>query len=212
MPHTAARAYKQRDSVQRRSHRPRHPPSHNRTLVSASAAASGLLTGYQGTDALANLPGSRYQTTRTTDTHPRGWVLRAGTSRPKRRLSFHILSSPKKKEYGPRRAPARLPGRNLKRRSFQPRKKAIKPQPQCVSYSEAASGLLTSLQGTDARANLPGSRNYSTHATDTHPRGWVRRAGNPPPCAASFFPYSFFAEEERIWPPGGRQPASLEEI
>ena len=96
-----------------------------------------------------------------------------------------------------------MPGRNLKRRSFQPRKKAIKPQPQCVSYSEAASGLLTSLQGTDARANLPGSRNYSTHATDTHPRGWVRRAGNTPPCAASFFPYSFFAGEERIWPPEG---------
>ena len=28
---------------------------------------------------------------------------------------------------------------------------------QCVSYSAAASGLLTSLQGTDARANLSGS-------------------------------------------------------
>ena len=38
-------------------------------------------------------------------------------------------------------------------------KKAIKPQPHCVSNSEAASGLLTSLQGTDALANLPGSRN-----------------------------------------------------
>ena len=38
---------------------------------------------------------------------------------------------------------------------------------------------------------------------DTHPRGWVRRAGNTPPCAASFFPYSFFAGEERIWPPEG---------
>ena len=105
-----------------------------------------------------------------------------------------------------------MPGRNLKRRSFQPRKKAIKPQPQCVSYSEAARGLLTSLQGTDARANLPGSRNYSTHATDTHPRGWVRRAGNPPPCAASFFPYSFFAEEERIWPPEGVSPIAWKKI
>ena len=59
-------------------------------------------------------------------------------------------------------------------------KKAIKLQPQCVSNSEAASGLLTSLQGTDALANLPGSRNITTHATDTHPRGWVRRAGSPP--------------------------------
>ena len=36
-------------------------------------------------------------------------------------------------------------------------KKAIKPQPHCVSNSEAASGLLTSLQGTDAPANLPGT-------------------------------------------------------
>ena len=104
VPHTAARAYEQRDSVQRRSHRPRHPPSHNRTLVSASEAASGPLTSLQGTDALANLPGSWY---------------------------------------------------------------------------------------------------YSTHATDTHPRGWVRRAGSPPPCAASFFLYSFFAGEERMEPPEG---------
>ena len=104
MPHTAARAYERRDSVQRRSHRPRHPPSHNRTLVSASEAASGLHTGCQGTDARANLPGSWY---------------------------------------------------------------------------------------------------YSTHATDTHPRGWVRRAGSPPPCAASFFLYSFFAGEERMEPPEG---------
>ena len=36
-------------------------------------------------------------------------------------------------------------------------KKAIKPQPQCVRNSEAASGLLTGLQGTDAGASLPGS-------------------------------------------------------
>ena len=36
-------------------------------------------------------------------------------------------------------------------------KKAIKPQPQCVSYSAAASGLLTGHQGTDAPANLPGT-------------------------------------------------------
>ena len=36
-------------------------------------------------------------------------------------------------------------------------KKSPKPQPQCVSYSEAASGLLTSLQGTDAVTSLPGT-------------------------------------------------------
>ena len=38
-------------------------------------------------------------------------------------------------------------------------KKAIKPQPQCVSYSTAASGPHTGYQGTDAVTNLPGSRN-----------------------------------------------------
>ena len=85
-------------------------------------------------------------------------------------------------------------------------KKAIKSLTQFVSNSEAASGLLTSYQGTDALANLPGSPYQATHATDTHPRGWVRRAGNTPPCAASFFLYSFFAGEERIWPPEGASP------
>ena len=85
-------------------------------------------------------------------------------------------------------------------------KKAIKSLTQCVSNSEAASGLLTGYQGTDALTSLPGSQNTPTHATDTHPRGWVRRAGNTPPCAASFFPYSFFAGEERIWPPEGASP------
>ena len=93
--------------------------------VSNSEAASGPHTSYQGTDALANLPGSRNKPTRTPDPHPRGWVRRAGnTPRLARRLSFHILSSPVKKEYGPRRAPARLYGRNLKRRGYQPRKKS----------------------------------------------------------------------------------------
>ena len=43
--------------------------------VSYSTAASGPHTGYQGTDALANLPGSQNITTRTTDPHPRGGSL-----------------------------------------------------------------------------------------------------------------------------------------
>ena len=42
----------------------------------------------------------------STPTQGGGYVGR-GTPRPARRLSFHILSSPVKKEYGPRRAPAR---------------------------------------------------------------------------------------------------------
>ena len=92
---------------------------------------------------------------------------------------------------------------NIKTQRLPALKKAIKSQPQCVSNSAAASGQLTGLQGTDALASLSGSPYQATHATGTHPRGWVRRAGNTPPCAASFFPYSFFAEEERIWPPEG---------
>ena len=82
-----------------------------RQCVSNSEAASGLHTGYQGTDAVTNLPGSPYCSTHATDTHPRGGFVGRGTPRPTRRLSFHILSSPEKKEYGPRRAIARLPGR-----------------------------------------------------------------------------------------------------
>ena len=95
---------------------------------------------------------------------------------------------------------------NIKTQKPASQKKSPKLQPQCVSYSAAASGLLTSSQGTDALANLPGSWYYSTHATDTHPRGWVRRAGNTPPCVASFFPGSFFTTEERIGPPEGDSP------
>ena len=59
-------------------------------------------------------------------------------------------------------------------------KKAIKPQPQCVSYSEAASGLLTGLQGTDALASLSGIPYQATHATDTHPRGGSLGRDLPP--------------------------------
>ena len=59
-------------------------------------------------------------------------------------------------------------------------KKTIKSPPQCVSNSEAASGLLTGYQGTDALANLPGSPYCSTHATDTHPRGGSLGRDLPP--------------------------------
>ena len=59
-------------------------------------------------------------------------------------------------------------------------KKSPKLQPQCVSYSEAASGLHTGCQGTDARANLPGSWYCFTYATDTHPRGGFLGRDLPP--------------------------------
>ena len=47
---------------------------------------------------------------------------------------------------------------NIKTQQPPAPKKSIKSPPQCVSYSEAASGLLTGLQGTDASTNLSGSR------------------------------------------------------
>ena len=59
-------------------------------------------------------------------------------------------------------------------------KKAIKPLMQCVSYSAAASGPHTGYQGTDALANLPGSRNITTRTTDTHPRGGSLGRDLPP--------------------------------
>ena len=212
VPHTAASAYEQRDSVQRRSHRPRHPPSHNRTLVSASEAASGLLTSYQGTDALASLSGSPYQATHATDTHPRGWVRRAGSSPPCAASFFPYSFFAEEERIWPPEGASPLAWKKLRRSGYHPSKKAIKSPPQCVSNSEAASGLLTRLQGTDALANLPGSPYQANRTTDTHPRGWVRRAGNTPPCAASFFPYSFFAGEERIWPPEGASPIAWKSL
>ena len=59
--------------------------------VSASAAASGPHTGYQGTDALANLPGSRNKPTRTTDPHPRGGSIGRGPSRDSRGVFLSIF-------------------------------------------------------------------------------------------------------------------------
>ena len=55
-------------------------------------------------------------------------------------------------------------------------------------------------------------RTVCSCSLDPHPRGWVRRAGNTPPCAASFFPYSFFAGEERIWPPEGASPIAWKSL
>ena len=49
-------------------------------------------------------------------------------------------------------------------------KKSPKSQPQCVSYSAAASGLLTRYQGTDAHASLPGSQ-YKPPTSPTPTQG-----------------------------------------
>ena len=83
-------------------------------------------------------------------------------------------------------------------------KKAIKSPPQCVSNSEAASGPHTSLQGTDALASLSGSRNITTRTTDTHPRGWVLRAGTTPALSGVFLSIFFLRRRRKNMAPGGR--------
>ena len=180
MPHTAVRAYEQRDSVQRRSHRPRHPPSHNRTLVSNSEAASGLLTGYQGTDALASLSGSPYQATCTTDTHPRGWVRRAGNTPPCAASFFPYSFFAGEERIWPPEGASPLAWKKLRRSGYRPSKKAIKSPPQSVSYSAAASGLLT---GYRARMHLQAClvpRTVCGCSPDTHPRGGFLGREPPP--------------------------------
>ena len=112
-------------------------------------------------------------------------------------------------------------------------KKAIKSLTQCVSNSEAASGPHTSPQGTDAVTSLPGTPYSArlrclTQLERAPGRDSVKgavleplsrsikkafaqqmlgagrlRTARPPPFAASFFPDSFFAAEERIGPPEG---------
>ena len=69
---------------------------------------------------------------------------------------------------------------NIKTQKPASQKKSPKPQPQCVSYSAAASGLLTSYQGTDALASLSGSPYQATRTTDTHPRGGSLGREPPP--------------------------------
>ena len=69
---------------------------------------------------------------------------------------------------------------NIKTQKPASQKKSPKLQPQCVSYSAAASGPLTGSQGTDALASLSGSPYQATHATDTHPRGGSLGREPPP--------------------------------
>ena len=81
---------------------------------------------------------------------------------------------------------------NIKTQRLPAPKKAIKPQPQCVSNSEAASGLLTSHQGTDAPTNLFGSWYSVRLQPRRRMQGWVLRAGGPPPALSGVFLPRFF--------------------
>ena len=82
-------------------------------------------------------------------------------------------------------------------------KKAIKLQPQCVSYSAAASGLLTGYQGTDAVTSLPGSWYSVRLQPRPPPKGWVLRAGAPA-LSGVFLSIFFLRRRRKNMAPGGR--------
>ena len=100
---------------------------------------------------------------------------------------------------------------NIKTQRLPAPKKAIKSPPQCVSYSEAASGLLTGYPGTDAATSLSGTPYHVHPQYRCRMQGWNPKAGSPP-LAASFFPYSFFTGEERMEPPEGASPIAWKKI
>ena len=81
---------------------------------------------------------------------------------------------------------------NIKTQKPASQKKSPKLQPQCVSNSEAASGLLTGYQGTDAPTNLFGSWYSVRLQPRRRMQGWVLRAGGPPPALSGVFLPRFF--------------------
>ena len=132
------------------------------------------------TDAVTSLPGTLYSVRLYSRPPPKGWVLRAGPPALSGVfLSIFFLRRRRKNMAPGGRQPFRMEKNKTQKPASQ--KKSPKPQPQCVSNSAAASGPHTSLHGTDALANLPGSRNKPTRTPDPHPRGWVLRAGSPRP-------------------------------
>ena len=78
---------------------------------------------------------------------------------PKSSFALHAALSTQP-HFAPEHTPLQAPARSVTtvRCNSLPTTPSPKSPPQCVSYSEAASGLLTGYQGTDARASLPGSR------------------------------------------------------
>ena len=84
-------------------------------------------------------------------------------------------------------------------------KKAIKPLMQCVSYSAAASGPHTSLQGTDALASLFGSP-YKPPAPPTPTQGGGFVGRGPPRDSRGVFLSIFFSPVKKEYGPR-RAPA-----
>ena len=83
-------------------------------------------------------------------------------------------------------------------------KKSPKLQPQCVSYSEAASGLLTGPDDGCSHKLVWYLVQCAAVVPMRYAGGEIQGRGDrPPPWVASFFPDSFFAIEERIGPPEG---------
>ena len=90
---------------------------------------------------------------------------------------------------------------------------AARSPPHSVSYSEAASGLLTRLDDGCSCKSVWHSIQCAVAAPTPYAGGGFQRWGErPPPLVASFFPDSFFAIEERIGPPEGASPIAWKKL
>ena len=102
---------------------------------------------------------------------------------------------------------------NIKTQRLPALKKAIKSPPQCVSNSEAASGLLT---GYRARMRLQAClapRTVCGCSTDAVCRGRIPKVGGTPPAFGGvFLPRFFLRYRRKNRAPGGRKQVCLEEI
>ena len=139
------------------------------------------------------------------DPHPRGWVRRAGNTPPCAASFFPYSFFAGEERIWPPEGASPLAWKKLRRSGYHPSKKAIKSPPQCVSNSEAASGLLTSSQGTDAPTNLSGTPYSVRLQPRRRMQGWVLRAGGPPPALSGvFLPRFFLRWRIKNRAPGGR--------
>ena len=133
---------------------------------------------------------------------PKGWVLRAGPPALSGVfLPLFFLRRRRKNGAPGGRQPYCM--ENIKTQKPASQKKSPKLQPQCVSNSEAASGLLTRPDDGCSHKSAWHPVQCAAVVPMRYTGGEIQGRGLPPPLAASFFPDSFFAGEERIGPPEG---------
>ena len=161
------------------------------------------------TDAVTSLFGTPYSVRLYSRPPPKGWVLRAGPPALSGVfLPLFFLRRRRKNGAPGGRKQVCLEEIRIRK---PPTTAACKLARCVVSASAAASGLLTRSDNGCSHKSV-WQLVQCAAAAPTPYQGWVLRAGYPPPCAASFFPYSFFAGEERIWPPEGGSPLAWKKI